>query len=370
MGAGGCSGASPFLPVLCPRGSLLAATGRDNFSGRWVLTEGASAPAGVRLRASISRTPPFPGRQEYRRSYRELLFTVPGLQEHISGVIVHPEVLAWRSANGEPLGAILTGRGIAVGVKLDLGLTDLEGGEPGEQRTKGLEGLEARAREGHQAGASFAKWRAVLRIAAGEAGGGGTLPSDAAVQRNAADLAEYALACQRAELVPIVEPEILLEGKHSIERTAEVTERVLSQLFSELKARGVDLSATLLKPSMVMPGTALQAETSPEEVARWTVDTFKKCVPAEVAGVVFLSGGQSEACATKNLDAIVREAAGSGAPWPLTFSYGRALQASVLRAWMGKEERAGEAQRVALALAAANGAASEGKFQGKSHPSD
>jgi len=281
-------------------------------------------------------------------------------------VIVHPEALAWRVAGGELMGELLQARGIAVGVKLDLGLAELEGGGPGEQRTKGLEGLAARAREGARAGASFAKWRAVLKIEPA-AEGRGALPSEAAVQRNAEDLAAYALECQREGLVPIVEPEILLDGDHGVERTAEVTERVLSRLFAELRARGVDLQATVLKPCMVMPGTGRQAEAGPEEVARWTVATFKKCVPSEVAGVVFLSGGQSEELATRNLNAIAREAESTGAPWELSFSYGRALQASVLRAWGGQEERVGDAQRVSLALASANASAREGRFEGP-HP--
>ena len=304
--------------------------------------------------------------QENRRAYRELLFQAPGLEGHISGVIVHPEALAWRVAGGELMGELLQARGIAVGVKLDLGLAELEGGGPGEQRTKGLEGLAARAREGARAGASFAKWRAVLKIEPA-AEGRGALPSEAAVQRNAEDLAAYALECQREGLVPIVEPEILLDGDHGVERTAEVTERVLSRLFAELRARGVDLQATVLKPCMVMPGTGRQAEAGPEEVARWTVATFKKCVPSEVAGVVFLSGGQSEELATRNLNAIAREAESTGAPWELSFSYGRALQASVLRAWGGQEERVGDAQRVSLALASANASAREGRFEGP-HP--
>ena len=279
---------------------------------------------------------------------------------------MHPEALAWRVAGGELMGELLQARGIAVGVKLDLGLAELEGGGPGEQRTKGLEGLAARAREGARAGASFAKWRAVLKIEPA-AEGRGALPSEAAVQRNAEDLAAYALECQREGLVPIVEPEILLDGDHGVERTAEVTERVLSRLFAELRARGVDLQATVLKPCMVMPGTGRQAEAGPEEVARWTVATFKKCVPSEVAGVVFLSGGQSEELATRNLNAIAREAESTGAPWELSFSYGRALQASVLRAWGGQEERVGDAQRVSLALASANASAREGRFEGP-HP--
>ena len=276
---------------------------------------------------------------------------------------MHPETLLQATSDGRSFVSCLREQNVRAGVKVDLGLAPVEGGREGETRTKGLEGLADRCKAYVEQGATFAKWRAALPVA-----DGGISP--AALEANAGELAEYAAVCQGAGLVPIVEPEILVQGDHDIGTFGRVTSQVLDAVFAALAARSVDLAATLLKPQMVISGSGCAApKPAAREIAAASLATFRAHVPAEVAGIVFLSGGQSEKEATENLNEINAQAAAEGGmPWSLTFSFGRGLQASVLRTWAGKPENADTARKMMAAVAAANGAAALGKYQGP-HPS-
>ena len=276
------------------------------------------------------------------------------------------DMIGERTAAGTPFVDVLRARGVLVGIKVDRGLEPLAGAADGETSTKGLDGLEERCAEYHRMGARFAKWRATLKV---DPGAG--CPTPAALDANCRQLARYAKACQRARLVPIVEPEVLLAGAHSAAEAGAATARMLGRLCEEFGREGVDLAALLLKLQMVLPGSdAPGPRPAPDEVAEATLATFRRSIPAEVPGVVFLSGGQTEEEATVRLDAIARQARAAGdVPWALSFSYGRALQASVLRAWRpGQREAEAAAQQVAARLAAANGAAARGEYAGP-HPS-
>lgn len=302
-----------------------------------------------------------------RRAYRSLLATAPGLAASISGVILHEETLFQDSvtASGQPGPAIVElfqQQGIVPGIKVDLGVEPLAGGLTGETWCTGLKGLAERAEKAHARGARFAKWRAVLRIS------GAGCPSELAVRENAWGLARYARTVQEAGLVPIVEPEILMDGDQDIATTASVQEWVLRTVYEALAMNGVFLEGSLLKPSMTTAGTDCPEPPSLEEVGEFTVRTLSRAVPAAVPAILFLSGGLSEEDASLGLNAINTAAAQGFAPWHLGFSFGRALQHSCLKHWAGGNVEAGQA--ALLARARANGAASRGAYTAGSEPSD
>lgn len=276
-----------------------------------------------------------PSTEENRRAYRELLFTTPRLGNYISGAILFDETLRQLALDGTPLVVVLDKAGIIPGIKVDLGTTALPN-FPGETSTQGLDGLRDRLEEYAALGARFTKWRAVIKI-------GPESPSDAAIAANAEALAQYAALSQEVGLVPIVEPEVLMDGDHSLARCEEVLMQVLSTVFSALLQHRVKLEGMLLKTGMVLPGKANRVKTSTEEIAVATLRCLRRTVPGAVAGVVFLSGGQSEEEATTRLAAI---SAQPGAPWPLSFSYGRALQDSALKTWKGDSRQRKKAQQM------------------------
>jgi fructose-bisphosphate aldolase, class I len=287
--------------------------------------------------------------EESRRNYREMLFTADGLSDYISGVILYDETLRQKSRDGRRLTDILLEQGILPGIKVDKGAKPLASTD-GELVTEGLDGLRERLQEYFELGARFAKWRAVISIEAGP-------PSQYCIDTNAHALARYAALCQETGLVPIVEPEILMNGFHDIDECYAVTETVLKSVFDELYKQRVVLEQTLLKPNMVVSGEECPVQADPEEVSSKTLYCFGQMVPAALPGIVFLSGGQSEATATEHLD--VMNKAGPH-PWDISFSFGRALQASALAAWQGRDENIPKAQaalinRCKLTSAARNG---------------
>ena len=288
--------------------------------------------------------------EESRRFYRNLLFTTPGMEEYIGGVILYDETIRQASDDGTPFAQLLAAKNVVPGIKVDAGAKDLAL-HPGETVTEGLDGLRERLSEYFELGARFAKWRAVITIGDG-------IPTDACLDANAHALARYAALCQEAGVVPIVEPEVLMDGDNTIETCYEVTARTLAALYAQLFAQGVDLRGTLLKPNMVIAGKGCPTQDSAERVAERTIDCFLRHVPAAVPGVVFLSGGQSEVQATENLNAINRV----GGPWPLSFSYGRALQASALDAWRGDAGNLEAAQAAFLHRARMNSLAVAGEW--------
>jgi len=290
--------------------------------------------------------------EESRRSYRELLFTAPGLAEHIGGVILFDETLRQKTRDGVPFAEVLARQGIVPGIKVDKGATPLPG-FPGDTITEGLDGLRGRLAEYHQLGARFAKWRAVIDIGAG-------IPSHFAIEANAHALARYAALCQEANIVPIVEPEVLMDGDHTIERCEEVTDAVLETVFNQLFTHRIHLEGMVLKPNMVIAGKKCAQRASPEMVAQATVRCLKRHVPSAVPGIAFLSGGQSETEATHHLDLMNKI---GGVPWALTFSYGRALQESTIKAWGGKAASVVAAQQALLKRARLNGLAQLGQYQ-------
>jgi fructose-bisphosphate aldolase class I len=300
-----------------------------------------------------------------RRAYRTLLATTAGLADHISGVILYEETL-FQASDAEPGGApiveLFQQQGILPGIKVDLGVEPLPGGLEGESWCTGLKGLAERAARYYAQGARFAKWRAVLRISATGC------PSELAVRENAWGLARYARTVQEQGLVPIVEPEILMDGDHDIATTAAVQEWVLRSVYEALAVHGVFLEGSLLKPSMTTAGADCPERPSPEQVGAFTLRTLSRTVPAAVPAILFLSGGLSEEDASLCLNAINAAAADTGAPWHLGFSFGRALQHSCLQHWRGQDRDAGQA--ALLARARANGAASHGVYVPGSEPSD
>jgi fructose-bisphosphate aldolase class I len=290
--------------------------------------------------------------EENRRNYRELLFrTVEAMRNHISGVILFEETLRQNAGDGTPLVRLIEEAGSVPGIKVDKGAKPLALC-PGETVTEGLDGLRERLQESYALGARFAKWRAVIHI-------GDNIPTSAAVGANAHALARYAALCQEQNVLPIVEPEVLMEGAHDIERCAEVTELVLRTVYHELYEQHVVLEGTILKPNMVVPGMAAPRQVGVEEVAEYTIRILKRSVPAAVPGIAFLSGGQSEEEATAHLDAMSRMA---GVPWRLTFSYGRALQASAQSAWRGIPENVPAAQCAFAHRARMNSLATLGRW--------
>ena len=289
--------------------------------------------------------------EETRRAYRELLFTTEGAAEYISGVILYDETIRQRASDGTPFPELLERQGIVPGIKVDKGAKPLARA-PGETVTEGLDSLRERLNEYRELGARFTKWRAVIDIGDG-------LPTPYAIHVNAHALGRYAALSQEANLVPIVEPEVLMDGDHTIERCYEVTEATLHAVFHELYFQRVELEGMLLKPNMVLSGKDAPEQAGVQEVAEQTIRCLKATVPAAVPGIVFLSGGQSDELATAHLNAM--NAMGEQ-PWELSFSYGRALQAPALKAWGGKEENVAAAQEAYLHRARLNGAARSGSY--------
>ena len=295
-----------------------------------------------------------PNNEENRRAYRELLLTTPKLSEHISGAILFDETLRQSTKAGVPFAKYLSQHGIIPGIKVDKG-THALAGFPGELVTEGLDGLRARLEEYYKLGARFAKWRAVITI-------GEDMPSGTCIDVNAHALARYAALCQEQGLVPMVEPEVLLDGDHDIQTAYEVSEVVLRGLFDALYSQNVMLEGTILKASMVLPGKDCEEDADVEEVAEATLMCLKSSVPAILPGIVFLSGGQSDELATAHLDAMNRLGPN---PWPLSFSYGRAMQQAALKLW--SQDLTGnvrKAQDTVYARARDNGLAAQGKFNG------
>lgn len=286
-----------------------------------------------------------------RLAYRSTLFTTPGLAEFISGVILYDETLRQKDASGVPLAKILADAGMVPGIKVDTGAKPMAL-RNGETVTEGLDGLRDRLAEYKTLGARFAKWRAVISIADGR-------PSRACLEANAHALARYAALCQEAGIVPIVEPEVLMDGDHDQARCERVTSAALRRVFDALNRQGVALEHILLKPNMVVSGKSCATQATVAEVAEATLRTFRRVVPAAVPGIVFLSGGQSDEKATEHLNAM--NATGE-LPWVVSFSYGRALQAPALSAWAGKEANREAAQKALYHRARCNGAAQRGKY--------
>lgn len=289
-----------------------------------------------------------------RRAYRELLFRSSDYERFISGVILYDETLRQRAADGTPLVELLRERGVIPGVKVDRGTSALPFA-PEETITEGLDGLAGRLDEYRALGARFTKWRAVLRIGAGR-------PSRRAVRANAQTLARFAALSQAAGLVPIVEPEVLMDGDHDVDACFRASEATFHAVFSELREHGVELEAMVLKPNMVLSGKGAHARAPAEVVAERTLTCLLRSVPAAVPGIAFLSGGQGDDESTLNLDAINRHAQRVGAPWQLTFSYGRGLQAAPLQAWGGEPGKVDAAQRAFLDRARAVAAARAGRY--------
>lgn len=292
-----------------------------------------------------------PSTEDNRRSYRELFFTTPGFEEFISGVILYDETLRQSASDGRTFVSILQKAGVLPGIKVDQGTKEMDG-SPLEKVTKGLDGLPARLKEYVSLGAKFAKWRAVITIGEG-------LPTDANVRQNAKDLASYARACQEAGLVPIVEPEVLMDGSHTIDACEKASERTLRAVFEELEKAGVAPEGMILKTNMVIPGKESGAKAAPEIIAQKTTALFKKVLPSGLPGQAFLSGGQSEVEATANLNAM--NVLGQF-PWKLSFSYGRALQDSALKTWGGKAENIPSAKKAFYHRAKMNSLATLGKY--------
>jgi len=316
--------------------------------GRGILAADESTPTIGKRFAKIN----VENTEENRRAYRELLFTAPQMGEYISGVIMYDETIRQRASDGHTFVTVLEKQGVLSGIKVDEG-TEPMTDSPDEVVTKGLEGLPLRLPSYVNMGAKFCKWRAVIKI-------GGHTPTDKCIQINAERLAKYAKLCQENNLVPIVEPEVLMDGSHTAEKCYEVTKNTLTVVFEELKKAGVALDGIILKPNMVLSGTECPKQASAKEIAEFTVKCLKETVPAHVPGIAFLSGGQSEEFACETLNEINKIA--SDCPWQLTFSYGRALQASTLKAWEGKAENVSEAQKAFLEQAKRVGLARDGKL--------
>lgn len=292
--------------------------------------------------------------EEARRTYREMLFTTPGSADYISGVIFYDETLRQKTKDGTPFAEYLTKLGIIPGIKVDMGAKPLAG-FPNETITEGLDGLRERLAEYHKLGARFAKWRAVIDIGTG-------VPSQFAIDANAHALARYAALCQEANIVPIVEPEVLMDGSHTIERCEEVTSATLTSVFQQLYSHRVHLEGMILKPNMVISGKKCPNRANPQEVAERTVRTLKRHVPSAVPGIAFLSGGQSAAEATEHLNLMNKL---GPLPWELTFSYGRALQDEALRAWGGKPDLFAAGQKAFFRRARLTGLARSGNYSPK-----
>ncbi len=341
------------MSVLIPTAQALVAEGK----GLLAMDESVDTCNRRLSEAGVTQT------EASRRRYRELLLTAPGLAEFVSGAILFDETLHQRTQEGVPFVDVLGAAGILIGIKVDVGAKALAG-HPGERITEGLDGLRERLHHCASLGARFAKWRAVLAIGAG-------LPSRACIQANAHALARYAALCQEAQLVPIVEPEVLMEGGHTLARSGDVTAEVLHQVFEQLHVQGVALEAMILKPNMVLPGLTCAVPASLDDVANATLRCMLRSVPAAVAGIAFLSGGQAAALATARLNAMHPQTSARSpdanppwpkVPWPLTFSFGRALQQPALSLWAGQDANVVAAQRMLLHRARCNAAAARGAW--------
>ena len=288
--------------------------------------------------------------EENRRDYRELLFRAEGMKGNIGGVILFDETIRQSAADGTSLVDVINSQGALPGIKVDKGLQPI--GDTEESLTQGLEGLDERLKEYFELGAKFTKWRAVITI-------GNDIPSSEAISANMGALADYAKIVQNNNMVPMVEPEVLMDGNHSIGDCYDATSRCLESLFSSLSERGVDIKGTILKPNMITSGSNYSNQADVHEVAQKTLDCLKTYVPDDLPGITFLSGGQSDLDATAHLDAMNKI---GGFNWKLSFSYGRALQQPALKAWMGKVENASSAQEALSHRALMNKLASEGKW--------
>jgi fructose-bisphosphate aldolase class I len=289
---------------------------------------------------------------ENRKNYRELLFTTDGAEEFISGVILFDETLRSSANDGTPFAELLKNKGIIPGIKVDKGTLTLPG-SAGEKVTQGLDGLSERLKEYRNLGAQFAKWRAVITIGDG-------IPTTRCIDANAQGLSHYAAICQEEGLVPIVEPEVLMNGEHNIDRCEHVTLEALQRVFYQLYLQGVQLEGMLLKPNMVISGLECSDQATADEVAEATIRCFKRVLPPALPGVVFLSGGQSSIVATENLNAMNKRS--RDLPWQLSFSYGRALQETTLQAWKGDSANISDAKKAFYHRARCNGAARFGKY--------
>ena len=316
--------------------------------GKGILAADESTPTMQKRLAGIG----IESTEPRRRAYREILFTTVGIGRFIGGVILFDETIRQRAADGRGFCDVLAGQGVIPGIKVDRGTTRLAG-FPGELVTEGLDGLRSRLAEYVTMGARFAKWRAVISIGEGR-------PSSTCIEANAHGLARYAALSQEAGLVPIVEPEVLMDGAHSLERHAQVTAATIRAVYEHLARHRVVLEASLLKPNMVLSGKDCLMQAGLDEVAGATLAVLRETVPAAVPGIVFLSGGQSDTEATARLDAMNRR---GPQPWELSFSFGRALQAPVLSAWAGEEANRSAAQAAFLHRAAMNGAARLGQYR-------
>lgn len=317
-------------------------------SGRGILAADESHPSIEKRFAALG----IENTVENRRVYRQMLFTTPEAAAFISGVILFDETIRQKADDGTPLGDLLAKRGMIPGIKVDKGTRGLAG-TAGELITEGLDGLRERLAEYRGLGARFAKWRAVITIGSG-------IPTPYCIDTNAHALARYAALCQEAGLVPIVEPEVLMDGDHSIERCAEVTEATLHAVFAALHRQRVSLEGMLLKPNMVLSGKSCPRQAGVQEVAEATVRSLRRTVPAAVPGIVFLSGGQRDELATAHLNAM--NAMAETHPWQLSFSYGRALQAAAQKAWMGDPGRIAAGQKAFHHRARLNGLARSGRY--------
>lgn len=288
--------------------------------------------------------------EDNRRAFREMLLTIPGEGEFISGVILFDETIRQKTSDGRNFVEVLRAEGILPGIKVDQGLVDF--GASGEKVTKGLEGLSDRLKEYVALGAKFCKWRSVITIGEG-------MPTEANIRQNAKDLAAYALVCQENGLVPMVEPEVLIDGDHTINQAEAASEQILTALFEELALAGVASEGAILKTSMVISGKGAAKQSTPGEVSEATLRVFKKVLPENLAGQAFLSGGQGDVQATENLNAINQ---GGSLPWPVTFSYARALQDAATKTWQGKKENLEAAQKVFMHRAKMNSLASMGEY--------
>jgi fructose-bisphosphate aldolase class I len=316
--------------------------------GKGILAADESTPTCTKRFGSIN----VESTEENRNAYRDMLFTADGIENHISGVILFDETIRQSTVNGSiPFPEHLSALGIIPGIKVDKGAKQLANSDD-EKITEGLDGLRDRLKEYYELGARFSKWRAVITI-------GEDIPTAYCISANAHALARYAALCQEQGLVPIVEPEILMNGDHTIEESYQLTTETLYTVFYELVAQGVELEGMVLKPNMVLSGYDCSEQASVKEVAEMTVDCFFNTVPAAVPGIAFLSGGQSDELATAHLNAMNQI---DGTPWNLTFSYGRALQTPALKAWSGKAENIHAAQEAVMKRAIFNGLATKGEY--------
>jgi fructose-bisphosphate aldolase class I len=317
-------------------------------SGKGILAADESDPTAGKRLAMVH----LPNEPENRQDFREILFTAPGIEDYVSGVIMYDSSIRNTTDDGVPFADVLTAKGIVPGIKVDLGTKELEGFK-GEVVTQGLDDLDARFAEYYDMGARFAKWRMVVNIDEDET------PTDAALKANCMMMARYAQLAQAANIVPIVEPEVIHAGDHSLAKAEMVTTRALQILFQTLIEYKVDMPGLILKSSMVLAGDVHPNQTSPEEVAQATLRTFHMSVPHDCAGIVFLSGGQTPQRSTDNLNAIAKMGA---QPWPITFSFSRALEEPVLNAWGGKPENVDAAKAALLEVTKQNSAASLGQL--------